>query len=54
MNFRRTTIQCLTIRHHYFDVDADVIFDVCENHIGKLGETIKAMINDLRFESSDN
>ena len=42
------------ISHHYFDVDADVIFDVCENHIGKLGETIKAMINDLRFESSDN
>jgi len=42
------------ISHHYFDVDADVIFDVCENHIGKLGETIKAMINDQRFESSDN
>jgi uncharacterized protein with HEPN domain len=42
------------ISHHYFDVDADVIYDVCENHIGKLGETIKAMINDLRFESSDN
>jgi len=42
------------ISHHYFDVDADLIYDVCANHIGKLGETIKAMINDLRFESSDN
>lgn len=41
------------ISHHYFDVDADLIYDVCANHIGKLGETIKIMINDLRPESFD-
>jgi uncharacterized protein with HEPN domain len=35
------------ISHHYFDVDADLIYDVCANHVGKLGETIQKMINDL-------
>ena len=39
------------ISHHYFDVDPDLIYDVCANHIGKLGETIEKMINDLRSES---
>jgi len=39
------------ISHHYFDVDAGVIYDVCVHHIGKLGETIEKMINDLRSES---
>ena len=29
------------ISHHYFDVDAEAIFDVCENHIDKLGNTIE-------------
>ena len=36
------------ISHHYFDVDADLIYDVCANHIAKLGENIQKMINDLR------
>jgi len=35
------------ISHHYFDVDADLIYDVCANHLGKLGETIQKMISDL-------
>jgi uncharacterized protein with HEPN domain len=41
------------ISHHYFDVDSDLIYDVCANHIGKLGQKIKTMISDLRSESSD-
>ncbi len=32
------------ISHHYFDVDAEVIYDVCENHVDNLAETLKAMI----------
>jgi uncharacterized protein with HEPN domain len=36
------------ISHHYFDVDADLIYDVCANHVGKLDETIQKMIKDLR------
>ena len=35
------------ISHHYFDVDAEAIFDVCENHIDKLGNTIEKIINEL-------
>jgi uncharacterized protein with HEPN domain len=35
------------ISHHYFDVDADLIYDVCANHVGKLDETIQKMISDL-------
>jgi uncharacterized protein with HEPN domain len=33
------------ISHHYFDVDAEAIFDVCENHIDKLEKTIKKIVN---------
>jgi uncharacterized protein with HEPN domain len=35
------------ISHHYFDVDAEAIFDVCENHIDILGNTIKKIIGAL-------
>ena len=35
------------ISHHYFDVDAEAIFDVCENHIDKLGNTIEKIINEI-------
>ncbi len=35
------------ISHHYFDVDADVIFSVCTNHIDPLHRTVKRMIADL-------
>ena len=35
------------ITHHYFDLNAEAIFDVCQNHIEKLGQTIKKMNEDL-------
>lgn len=35
------------ISHHYFDVDAEAIFDVCENHINILGNTIKKIMRAL-------
>jgi len=35
------------ISHHYFDVDAEAIFDVCENHLDILGNTIKKIMNEL-------
>ena len=38
------------ISHHYFDVDAEVIFDVCENHFKALKETIHKMMTDLEEE----
>jgi len=38
------------ISHHYFDIDAEVIFDVCENHFKALKETIHKIITDLGHE----
>lgn len=35
------------ISHHYFDVDAEVIYDVCKNHINDLSVTIKKMLEKL-------
>ena len=35
------------ISHHYFDVDAEVIFDVCKTKINKLSEIIKKIKKDL-------
>ena len=35
------------ISHHYFDLDAEEIFDICNTHIPPLQETIKRMITDL-------
>jgi uncharacterized protein with HEPN domain len=35
------------ISHHYFDVDAEAIFDVCANHIDILGNTIKKIMNEV-------
>ena len=36
------------ISHHYFDVDAEVIFWVCENRMLPLANTIKKIIDDVR------
>ena len=35
------------ISHHYFDVDAEVIFDVCKNHIDDLAKTVNQIIKDI-------
>lgn len=36
------------ISHHYFDLNAEAIFNVCKNHVDDLAETIKTMINDMK------
>jgi len=36
------------ITHHYFDIDAEEIFYVCNNEIDPLADTIQKMINDIR------
>ena len=35
------------ISHHYFETDAEVIYEVCKNNIDELTQTIKMMIKDL-------
>jgi len=36
------------ISHHYFDVNAEAIFDVCKNHIPALKETILKIKNEIQ------
>lgn len=35
------------ISHHYFDLNAEAIFNVCENHIHVLTQTVSQIIKDL-------
>jgi uncharacterized protein with HEPN domain len=35
------------ITHHYFDLDAEIVYDVCVNHIDDLAKTIKKIIAGL-------
>jgi uncharacterized protein with HEPN domain len=35
------------ISHHYFDIDAEVVFDVCHNKISPMIIVIEKMLNDL-------
>jgi len=32
------------VSHHYEKVDHEIIFDICENHLPKLRETIRKML----------
>jgi len=36
------------ISHHYFDLDAEVIFNICQNHIDILLATLKSIKSDLK------
>ena len=35
------------ISHHYFDVDADAIFHICNTYINPIQQTIRQIIDDL-------
>lgn len=35
------------ISHHYFETDAELIYDVCINHIDELAQTINKMIKEI-------
>lgn len=37
------------ISHHYFDLDAEVIFGICQDHIDDLVTVLKQMKSDLRL-----
>jgi uncharacterized protein with HEPN domain len=36
------------ISHHYFDLDAEVIFGICQNHIDALLSTLRQIVQDLK------
>ena len=37
------------ISHHYFDIDAEEIFNIGENYLKPLMETVNKMISDLQY-----
>ncbi|MCP4579209.1 MAG: DUF86 domain-containing protein [Deltaproteobacteria bacterium] len=39
------------ISHHYFDVNAEAIFEVCKTHIPILGKTIATLMDDVASTS---
>ena len=39
------------ITNHYFDLDAETVYDVCKNEIPKIDPIIKKMIKDLKSKS---
>lgn len=39
------------LAHHYFQLDAEVVYSVCADHIGVLEQTVEMMLADLAQES---
>ena len=35
------------ISHHYFDLDAEIIFEICQKHIHRLTQTIETILIEL-------
>lgn len=35
------------LTHHYFDLDAEIVYSVCAHHIGILEQTVDTMLRDL-------
>jgi len=35
------------LSHHYFDLDAEVVYTVCDTHIEELAETLRHILADL-------
>ena len=36
------------VSHHYFDVDAEIVFSVCKHHIEPLAQTVRSILADVR------
>ena len=36
------------LSHHYFDLNAEIVFSVCENHISKLLQILQQIKDDLK------
>lgn len=36
-----------TLSHHYFDLDAEVVYEVCDRHLEELTHTVRRMLTDV-------
>ncbi len=39
------------LSHHYFDMNAEIVYSVCAHHISALEQTVEMMLADLDWES---
>ena len=39
------------IAHHYFDIDEEIVFNVCQKHLPLMLDVIQKMISDLETEN---
>ena len=39
------------LSHHYFDLDAGVIFDICQHHIDPLLKAVKEILKDVQHRT---
>jgi uncharacterized protein with HEPN domain len=35
------------LSHHYFDIDAEIVYEVCARHIPELAESVRQMLDEL-------
>jgi len=35
------------LSHHYFDLDAEIVYSACESHIEELVRTVQRMLTEL-------
>ena len=47
INWKRIMGMRDIISHHYFDLDAEIVFDVCQNKLIPLKSIIEKMLNDI-------
>jgi uncharacterized protein with HEPN domain len=45
--WREVMRMCDVISYHYFSLDAEVVYNVCANHIDNLAQTVAEMIKEL-------
>ena len=36
------------LSHHYFDIDAEIVYEVCAKHLPELAESVRRMLDELR------
>lgn len=41
-------LEQIIVSHHYFDLDADVIFSICQDHIDDLLKTLKKILQEMQ------
>jgi uncharacterized protein with HEPN domain len=42
------------LSHHYFQLDAETIFEICDNHLGELLVVSKQMMSDVKKSLKDS